>query len=85
MNKTKRELMLVGNIFLTQKKIVVEELKNKRDIKHKENKQQMAGINSNLSGITLTLSRSNTPIKRQRLALQIKQHIHLYDIHKRHT
>lgn len=58
--------MLVGNIFLTQKKM---ELKNKRDIKHKENKQQMAGINSNLSGITLTLSRSNTPIKRQRLAL----------------
>lgn len=66
MNETKRELMLVGNIFLTQKKM---ELKNKRDIKHKENKQQMAGINSNLSGITLTLSRSNTPIKRQRLAL----------------
>lgn len=56
----------------TEKKAVLEELRNKEDIRYVENKQQN-GINPFLSAITLNVTGLNPPIKRQRVTEWIKK------------
>ena len=45
----------------------MEELRNKNDIKHTENKLQNGNYNPSRSVITLNVSRLYLPIKRERL------------------
>lgn len=58
--------------LLTAKIAVVEEQKNKKDMRHKENSER-SGMNPTLSVITLNVNRLSTLIKMQKLAEWVKK------------
>lgn len=71
--------------ILTPKIAVVEEQKNKEDIRHKKN-SKMSGVNPTLSVITLNVNRLSTLIKMQKLAEWVKKNmIQLYTGYNRNT
>lgn len=74
------------NIYLTKKRALMEELRDKNYLRHMENKQQDGRISPSLSVDTLKANELNFPIRRQEVVkwiLKIQLYVILQKTHFR--